>query len=74
MSQYAKIFAVKEEEPDSDLDFICYPVGCVFCENKYMSSLSDDGDRHQTCGKCKKSFYAPDYYILVDRKLVRKTT
>ena len=29
MSPYAKIFAVKEE-PDSDLDFICYPVGCVF--------------------------------------------
>ena len=25
-------------------------------------STTNDGNRKQTCGKCKKTFYAPDYY------------
>ena len=70
---YAKLHPPQEVEyDDSDEDFICYPEKCVFCDSNSMSELSDDGNRTQTCGECKKTFYAPDYYEIKDRKLVRK--
>ena len=53
-------------------NFLSYPVGCVFCGSKNMSCISDDGNIHQTCGQCKKSFYAPNYYHIVNKKMVRK--
>jgi len=55
---YAKAPAPEEFEYESDQDFICYPAICVFCDLEHIVELSDDGNRRQKCGKCKKRFYA----------------
>ena len=50
----------------------CYPLKCVFCHSNRIVRFSDYKNSTQTCGKCKKTFYAPDYYEIKDRKLYLK--
>jgi ribosomal protein S27AE len=74
-TSYAKItpysLEYNDEDEEYDEDFITYPEECVFCYGETIE-LSDDGNITQTCGSCGKTFHAPDYYEIKDKKLVRR--
>ena len=69
---YAKVSDQQMREPTTKKPFIFYPLKCVFCDNTENIDRSYDGWKTQTCGQCKKTFYAPDYYELKNNTLVRK--